>query len=76
MKAVQSVLGDHQDAVTARAVARDIGLQAHLAGENAFSFGLLNERAHRDAVEYQRLARPVWRRASRRKARRWLAGSR
>ncbi len=76
MKAVQSVLGDHQDAVTARAVARDIGLQAHLAGENAFSFGLLNERAHRDAVEYQRRARAVWRRASRRKARRWLAGSR
>ena len=76
MKAVQSVLGDHQDAVTARAVARDIGLQAHLAGENAFSFGLLNERAHRDAAEYQRQARTVWRRAARRKARRWLAGCR
>ena len=50
MKAVQSVLGDHQDAVTARTVAREIGMQAHLAGENAFSFGLLNERAHRDAA--------------------------
>jgi CHAD domain-containing protein len=76
MKAVQTVLGDHQDAVTARTVARDIGMQAHLAGENAFSFGLLNERAHRDAVEYQRQARSVWRRAARRKARRWLTGSR
>ena len=76
MKAVQSVLGDHQDAVTARTVARAIGMQAHLAGENAFSFGLLNERAHRDAVEYQRLARSVWRHAARRKARRWLDGSR
>jgi len=75
MKAVQSVLGDHQDAVTARTVARAIGMQAHLAGENAFSFGLLNERAHRDAVEYQRQARPVWKRAARRKARRWLDGS-
>ena len=31
MKAVQSVLGDHQDAVTARGVAREIGVQAHLA---------------------------------------------
>ena len=74
MKAVQSVLGDHQDAVTARTVAREIGMRAHLAGENAFSFGLLNERAHRDALEYQRQARSVWKRAARRKARRWLSG--
>jgi CHAD domain-containing protein len=74
MKAVQSVLGDHQDAVIARAVAREIGMRAHLAGENAFSFGLLNESAHRDAVEYQRQARSVWKRAARRKARRWLSG--
>ena len=72
MKAVQSVLGDHQDAVTARRVAREIGVQAHLAGENAFTFGLLNERAHRDALEYQRQARSVWKRAARHKARRWL----
>jgi CHAD domain-containing protein len=73
MKAVQSVLGDHQDAVTARGVAREIGMRAHLAGENAFSFGLLNERAHRDALEYQRQARSVWKRAARRKAHRWLS---
>jgi CHAD domain-containing protein len=72
MKAVQSVLGDHQDAVTARGVAREIGMRAHLAGENAFTFGLLNERAHRDALGYQRQARSVWKRAARRKARRWL----
>ena len=73
MKAVQSVLGDHQDAVTARRVAREIGVHAHLAGENAFSFGLLNERAHRDALEYQRRARSVWKRAARPNARRWLS---
>jgi CHAD domain-containing protein len=72
MKAVQSVLGDHQDAVTARGVAREIGMRAHLAGENAFTFGLLNERAHRDALGYQRQARSVWKRAARRRARRWL----
>ena len=76
MKAVQSVLGDHQDAVTARGVAREIGVQAHLAGENAFSFGLLNERAHRDALEYQRQAESTWKRASRHKARRWLSHTR
>lgn len=73
MKAVQSVLGDHQDAVTARGVAREIGVQAHLAGENAFTFGLLNERAHRDALEHQRQARFVWKQAARPRARRWLS---
>jgi CHAD domain-containing protein len=72
MKAVQSVLGDHQDAVTARAVAREIGVHAHLAGENAFTFGLLHERAHRDALEYQDEARQAWKRAARGKTRAWL----
>jgi CHAD domain-containing protein len=64
MKAVQSVLGDHHDAVNARATAREIGVQAHLAGENAFSFGLLHERAHRDARDYQRESRRAWQRAA------------
>jgi len=41
MKKVQSVLGDHQDAVIARQVERELGIGAHLAGENAFSYGLL-----------------------------------
>jgi CHAD domain-containing protein len=72
MKAIQSALGDHQDAVTIRAAAREIGVQAHLAGENAFSFGLLTERAHHEALQYQRQARKAWQRATRRKGRRWL----
>lgn len=63
MKAVQSILGEHQDAVTARSAAREIGVQAHLAGESAFSFGLLHERAHRDTQEYQHEARRAWKRA-------------
>jgi CHAD domain-containing protein len=65
MKAVQSVLGDHQDAVNAGAAAREIGVLAYLAGENAFSFGLLCERAHRDALDYQVRARRVWKHATR-----------
>jgi CHAD domain-containing protein len=63
MKAVQSVLGDHQDAVNAGQVAREIGVHAYLAGENAFSFGLLCERAHRDALDHQAEARRVWKHA-------------
>ena len=69
MKAVQSVLGDHQDAVTAGAVAREIGMQAHLAGENAFSFGLLNERAHHQALTCEHQARKAWKRAARSRCR-------
>jgi len=63
MKSVQSVLGDQHDAVNMRAVARELGVHAHLAGENAFSFGLLHERAHRDADEYRRAGRQAWQRA-------------
>src|SRR5262249_36173073 len=36
---VQSALGEHHDGVVARAAIRELGVQAHLAGENAFSFG-------------------------------------
>jgi CHAD domain-containing protein len=72
MKAVQSVLGEYQDAVIARATAREIGVHAHLAGENAFTFGLLHERAHHQLLA-QHEARSAWRRARRRKSRGWLA---
>jgi CHAD domain-containing protein len=70
MKAVQSVLGDHHDAVNARATAREIGVRAHLAGENAFTFGLLSERAAHDAADYEAKALRAWKYAQRRKVRR------
>ena len=44
VKQVQELLGDHQDAVVARPVLREIGIQAHLDGENGFTFGILHER--------------------------------
>jgi len=72
MKGVQSVLGAHQDGVIARAAAREIGVRAHLAGENAFSFGLLHERAHRQVLACQRESRRAWRRVQSRKSRGWL----
>jgi CHAD domain-containing protein len=73
MKAVQSVLGHHQDAVTVGETAREIGVHAHLAGENAFTFGLLCERANRDALDYQDQARRVWKRARGGKSLGWLS---
>jgi CHAD domain-containing protein len=65
MKKVQSVLGDHQDAVSARALARDLGVEAHRAGESAFTFGTLYDLADRQAREHQRRARRAWKRVPR-----------
>jgi CHAD domain-containing protein len=65
LKQLQSALGAHQDAVIARATARDIGVHAHLAGDNAFSFGLLHERAHHQAIAAEHRGRRAWRRAYR-----------
>ena len=65
MKRVQSVLGEHQDSVIARAVARDLGVSAHLAGENAFSYGLLYERGVCAGERLQAQARRIWKKASR-----------
>ena len=50
-KKIQSILGDHHDAVVARPVLRRLGAAAHLDGGNGFTFGvvhgLLDERAAR-----------------------------
>jgi len=70
MKKVQSVLGEHQDAVIARQAERALSVQAHLAGENAFTYGLLYEREAQAGQALQARARRVWRKASR--ARKWL----
>ena len=43
VKHVQELLGDHQDAVVARPVLREIGMAAHLDGENGFTYGLLHQ---------------------------------
>jgi CHAD domain-containing protein len=65
MKNVQSVLGEHQDAVIASEAARELGIAAYLAGENAFTYGLLQEHARREREHLQAEARQAWKRASR-----------
>ena len=72
MKKVQSVIGDHQDTVIARQAARDLGIGAHLAGENAFTYGLLYEREHDQAERLQVRVRTVWKKASRPRYRTWM----
>jgi CHAD domain-containing protein len=65
MKRVQSVLGEHQDSVIAGVAARDLGIGAYLAGENAFSYGLLCERDACDGERLQAEARRIWKKAAR-----------
>jgi hypothetical protein len=59
------VLGEHQDTVIARGVARDLGISAHLAGENAFSYGLLSGRDACAAGRLQAEARRTGKKAAR-----------
>ena len=73
MKQIQSVLGDHHDTVAARAAIRDLGVQAHRAGENAFTYGLLYQLDAGRARVLSDEAAQVWREARRKKHRRWLA---
>jgi CHAD domain-containing protein len=72
MKKIQSSLGDHQDAVIARNTLREIGVRAHLEGENAFTFGLLHEHNTTAARDSERQAARDWKHASQAKYRKWL----
>ncbi|MCX4848053.1 CYTH and CHAD domain-containing protein [Streptomyces sp. NBC_00893] len=74
MKAVQSLLGDHQDSVVAREALRALAAQAHAAGEPAFTWGLLYGREEADAAARERELPEVWRRASRPRLRAALEG--
>jgi CHAD domain-containing protein len=73
MKHLQTVLGDHHDTVVARVAIRDLGVHAHLAGDNAFTYGLLYQLDAGRAGELSDEAGQAWRKARRRKYRRWLA---
>jgi CHAD domain-containing protein len=49
-KAIQSLLGDHQDSVVSRAHLSRQAQQAHAAGEDTFTYGLLYQQEHDLAV--------------------------
>jgi CHAD domain-containing protein len=72
VKKVQSVLGDHHDGVVTRSTVRELGVQAHLAGENAFTFGVLYEQDACRARDLEARARRAWKQASRPAVGRWL----
>ncbi|MFJ2933807.1 CHAD domain-containing protein [Streptomyces sp. NPDC087219] len=64
VKAVQSLLGEHQDAVVARGALRELAIVAHGAGESAFTWGLLYGHEEAAAADAERALPGVWARAS------------
>ncbi|MCJ0870787.1 CYTH and CHAD domain-containing protein [Streptomyces sp. AP-93] len=60
VKAVQSLLGDHQDGVVAREALRGLAIQAAGAGESAFTWGLLYGREEALAERRERELPQVW----------------
>lgn len=74
MKSVQSVLGDHQDSVVAREALRSLAVQAHAAGESAFTWGLMYGEEEAAAAARERELPEAWARASRPRLRAALKG--
>ncbi|QDQ11539.1 CYTH and CHAD domain-containing protein [Streptomyces spectabilis] len=74
MKAVQSILGEHQDSVVAREALRNLAVQAHAAGESAYTWGLLYGREEAAAAARERELPEVWARAAAPKVRAALGG--
>jgi len=72
MKDLQSVLGEHQDAVITRQSLRDLAVGAALAGENAFAYGVMYEAEVTRARQLQDQAWAVWKKASAARYRLWL----
>lgn len=64
VKAVQTLLGDHQDSVVAREALRMLAIQSHAAGETAFTWGLLYGQEEAAAEARERELPDVWARAS------------
>jgi CHAD domain-containing protein len=72
MKKLQSSLGTHQDAVIARNTLRELGVRAHLEGENAFTFGLLHEHNTTAVRDSEQRGWQDWKQASQPRYRTWL----
>lgn len=72
LKALQEVLGEHQDAVVAAALLQDIGAEAYRDGENAFAYGQMEARMRVRAEDRRRRLSRLYRRTAKPKVRGWL----
>jgi len=71
-KKVQEALGIHQDSVVARERLREYGMQAHLEGDNAFTFGRLHALEQARAERAEADFATAWSKLRKKQKRRWV----
>jgi CHAD domain-containing protein len=71
-KKIHKQLGDHQDAVVAKAAIRELAIQAHLDGGNGFTFGVLHGLESERAADAERMLPPSWEKLNKRAIAKWL----
>jgi CHAD domain-containing protein len=71
-KKLQSVLGDYHDAVVTQPMLRQLAVQAHLDGDNGFTYGRLHARQQAVAAGLRTSYHDAWSRAIAKKRRKWL----
>lgn len=60
LKTLQDLLGRHQDSVMARRALRELAGQAHVEGENTFTYGVLYGREEQRAAAYEAALPALW----------------
>jgi CHAD domain-containing protein len=71
-KELQTLLGDHHDSVELRALLRRLAIQAHLEGQDTFSYGRLHAIEQSRAERIEDRLPSAWDRVAARRRRRWL----
>jgi len=72
LKAVQQLLGDHQDTAVSRPVLRELAAQAHLEGGNGFTYGLMYASEAARAEQAEKDLPAAWKQMRKRKNIAWL----
>ena len=72
LKAVQELLGEHQDTAVARPVLRQLAVQAHLDGGNGFTYGLMYAPEAARADQAENNLPTAWKQMRKRKNIAWL----
>ncbi|MDQ4009581.1 MAG: CYTH and CHAD domain-containing protein [Actinomycetota bacterium] len=72
LKAVQELLGEHQDTAVSRPVLRKLAVQAHLDGGNGFTYGLMYATEATRAEQAENNLSPAWKQMRKRKNTAWL----
>ncbi len=72
LKSVQDLLGEHQDAAVSRPVLRELAAQAHIDGENGFTYGLVYAAEVARAERAEKNLPAAWQRMRKRRNTAWL----